>query len=249
MKSRIIFTAFILLIACCLCACASAEEAAGYSVDLPDEITVGLNEFITSTYSYPTTGYVYMSIRCNDSSALSWSSSVIEKKDGITYERFSMKYLKEGQFTVTFQHQSFSKVVTVNVQEAASYVTDKSSYVIPLGETVQVQITKTGGVSYNGLKIGCYNNSNHGHFVREFLAENLILGPAIETIEHDALLAGVDELLGALDDAIDDEVFAFLLAEAFADFLFVLWVNFEPGFFDGVQNDATKIHLWDVALS
>ena len=143
---RKLFLVLVILAAVC-CAAAASAETDGYWVDLQDEISVALNEFVPAKYGCPASGGK-MSLSCSDPSAIQVQQ--VQSATG-AYYAFWMKAL--GQYTLHFTGESgFSKDVLASVENAPTAIRlDQDVIVLEVGESAPLRYTMEGGTFYNPI--------------------------------------------------------------------------------------------------
>ena len=141
--------ALMLLMLAVFCSAAALADTEGYWVDLPDEIYVDLNAFISAPYSVPSGG-APISISCSDPSAY--------RSMGTGYTSagpfFSFQMTAVGEYTLTFASESgFSRDVRVIVETPATAVhLEQDPLIVELGQTVPFRYTTEGGSLHNPLR-------------------------------------------------------------------------------------------------
>lgn len=153
MKRAFLF--LLALLACFCCIALASAESDGYWVDLPDEITVGLNENIRAFFGYPSGGQ-WVQVSCGDPDAM--QDMGVGNVGGGQYRSFRMTVL--GQYTVRFSSKdgSFVKEVNVTVENAATAIHfERDPIIVEVGQTVPVRYTLEGGTLYNPFRD--YNHS------------------------------------------------------------------------------------------
>lgn len=85
------------------------------------------------------------------------------------------------------------------------------------------------------------NNGNYGQFAGEFVFKDLIFGPGVESVENNMLLAGSNEIFSLDDGLLDDPVFAFFLANFFAELAFVIGSDFDAALGHFFENHAAEV--------
>ncbi len=92
------------------------------------------------------------------------------------------------------------------------------------------------------------DDGDKGEFAREFVLQDFILGPRVDAIEDDALLAGSDEVFGLGDGLLNHPIFTFGLANHFAKFAFAVWGALNPTFFHFFINHTTEVDFRDATF-
>lgn len=87
------------------------------------------------------------------------------------------------------------------------------------------------------------NDRNDGQLARKFVLQHFVFRPGVQTVGHDAALAGVDKIVDLPDDALHDEVLALFGAQFLADWLLVRLGHFQAAAFHFVEDDAAEIHF------
>ena len=160
MKTRCVCLILLSVVVCCCFLPASAADDDGYLLDLPDEITVGLEETVTAFFHVPgqyvTSTSVYVVCDTDGSAMNGWTST---RETADTYADFdvSFKFSKKGDFVFHVQHGSWIRYITVHVDDLAVFVPDRPIYALQVGETVTVSFTKTSGALYSTCHLANYD--------------------------------------------------------------------------------------------
>ncbi|MBQ4434998.1 MAG: hypothetical protein II879_02790 [Clostridia bacterium] len=130
MKKRYLFCIVLLLCLCCAVLPSMAED---YRLDLPDEITVGLDETVTAFFRAPgqyiSPNSIY--IVCENGGGImnGWASS---RESTDTYADFDVSFCfsQKGDFVFHVQHKAYIKQITVHVVDLATFMPDRKTYAI-----------------------------------------------------------------------------------------------------------------------
>ena len=152
-------TILFCVVLCCIVLPAFADDS-DYWLDLPDEMTVGLNEQVTAFFHVPgqyiSSNSIY--IVCENGGGVmdGWATT---RETTDTYADFdiSFRFNKKGDYVFHVQHGSWIKRMTVHVDDLATFVPDRQVYALTIGETITVSFTKTGGALYSACKLGSYD--------------------------------------------------------------------------------------------
>ena len=155
MQYRYRLCILLVLLFCCSFLVAHAEVD-GFSIDLPDSISVGLNETIAVAYTAPTSSqYSSVTLTCSDPTAMRQYRYDYNTGSG-KEPRFGITMTQKGDFVLHFlvNGEAF-KDVQVSVDDLAAVQADQRLYVVPLGGSVPFSYTWSGGTLYNkdGLRI------------------------------------------------------------------------------------------------
>ncbi len=88
------------------------------------------------------------------------------------------------------------------------------------------------------------DDGDKSEIAREFIFEDFVFGPRVDSVEDNAFLAGFDEIFGLGDGLANDPIFAFFGADFFAKFAFVVGGVFDAAFLHFFINHAAKIDSW-----
>lgn len=93
------------------------------------------------------------------------------------------------------------------------------------------------------------DDGDRGEETGKFVLKKFILGPGIETVENDALLASGDEIFGFGNSLAADPVVAFGIANHLAKFALRFGGDFDTAFFHFFVEHAAEIDFGYAALS
>lgn len=85
------------------------------------------------------------------------------------------------------------------------------------------------------------DDGDRGEKTREFMLKKFILGPRIETVKNDALLAGGNEVFSFGDGLATDPIITFGVADHFPKFTLRLGGDFDAAFFHFFVEHAAKV--------
>ncbi len=202
MKKALII--FILLLSAIICCGAQAfAEDDGYWVDMPEETTVGLNEFLTIRFRQPTTDSdVYPELTCSEPEALSiFDRTFMKRTDQVVLWDFRFRMIQKGSYTLVFSvTDKFSYEVHVTVDDLATSVhVSSDAYVMRVGETAFTNIELVGGIRYYTPSI-IVSNSELVSF-----SENFGSFTALNPGYCGATIRCGNETLGSFDILVVDE--------------------------------------------
>ena len=148
---------FLILLMALICFVlpASGEEV-GYTIDVADEITVGLGETIHLPFERPYSSHYHFNAYCSDPEALkSWSEETPDKTHINTSlpvtGTFDVCFQKKGTFDlhITFQEREIRKISVVVDDLATKASVSQERFVLRAGETVNTGLTLENGAMYN----------------------------------------------------------------------------------------------------
>ncbi len=186
LKAILISILFILLCAGSLGA--SAEEDV-YEVFVPDEITVGLNEYLNLPFVYPLNGVMLgkrIYVTCSDPEAFEMQGMSTDHNEGnLSYMYFRLRFVKKGQFSLYFNAAAgYSKTVQVTVEDrAVSAHASQDVFNVRVGETVPLGITLEGGVLYSRFDFTVQGHMQDDYYFSDDQTEFTPLQPGTYVIQ------------------------------------------------------------------
>lgn len=148
---------FLILLMALICFVlpASGEEI-GYTIDVADEITVGLGETIHLPFERPYSSHYHFNAYCSDPEALkAWSEETPDKTHINTSlpvtGTFDVCFQKKGTFDlhITFQEREIRTISVVVDDLATKASVSQERFVLRAGETVNTGLTLENGAMYN----------------------------------------------------------------------------------------------------
>ena len=149
---------FLILLMALICFVLPASgEAAEYSFDVADEITVGLGETIIIPYERPMVDLTSFRMVCSDEEAMNFSKDTERGQNGRLTGCYKPYFEKKGTFTLSFQlvddqteEARTIHTVRVTVDDLATKASvSQERFVLRAGETANTGLTLENGAMYN----------------------------------------------------------------------------------------------------